>query len=205
MFSFFGLFKKRGNDDAQPASTQTLPAADWLIVGLGNPGAKYAATRHNVGFMALDEFDATLSPAPGIKAQIGEFGDALLVKPTTFMNLSGQAVGALAQKLGIPPERVVVIHDELDLPPGTVKVKLGGNENGHNGLKSISQELGTRDYVRIRIGIARPPQGMRVPDYVLGPIEEDVSQALIDASDAAHLVITEGLSKAQNVIHGRRK
>ena len=116
--------------------------AEWLIVGLGNPGAQYAATRHNVGYMALDELiDAPLQPLPGIKAHGLMVPDtnAFAVRSTTYMNLSGEGIAPVAEKLGIPPERIVVLHDELDLPAGKVRVKLGGNENGHNGLKSLTE------------------------------------------------------------------
>lgn len=181
--------------------------AEWLIVGLGNPGAQYAATRHNVGYMALDELvSSPLQPLPGIKAHGLMVPDtnAFAVRSTTYMNLSGEGIAPVAEKLGIPPERIVVLHDELDLPAGKVRVKLGGNENGHNGLKSLTEHLGTRDYIRVRIGIGRPPKGTPVPDWVLGPVEDkglDVQIAL--AAEAARLVVTQGLQRAQNEIHAR--
>lgn len=161
------------------------PKADWLVVGLGNPGPEYESTKHNVGFLALDQ----LAPIDGVAR----------LKPQTYMNLSGEAVAPLVRRYGLAPQRVIVLHDELDLPAGKVRVKMGGNENGHNGLKSITEHLGTRDYIRVRIGIGRPPAGVPVPDWVLGPIsgEEDIATA----ARAAHLVITDGLAKAQNVIH----
>lgn len=114
----------------------------WLIVGLGNPGQRYAATRHNVGYMVIDE----LTCPEGAKC----------VKPTTYMNSSGDYVAPLARRLGIDAEHIIVCHDELDLPAGAVKLKRGGNENGHNGLKSLTEHLGTRDYLRVRLGIGRP-------------------------------------------------
>lgn len=188
-------------------------SADWLVVGLGNPGPKYAATRHNVGYMAVDDLLAAdgdvLAPVRGIPAEVAvlsvEGQRVLVARSTTFMNLSGQAAGPLAEALGIPPEKVVAIHDELDLPAGTVRVKLGGNENGHNGLKSMTEQLGTRDYLRVRIGISRPPKGMRVPDYVLGPVDggEDFDAAIATAAEAARLLVSDGLSVAQNKIHSR--
>lgn len=187
-----------------PPPVQSLPEASWLIVGLGNPGPKYETSRHNVGFLALDKCGASFSGYPPAKAEVGSWNNALLVKPQTFMNLSGESVARLTRELGIDPSRVIVIHDELDLPAGTVRLKLGGNENGHNGLKSISEHLGTRDYIRVRIGISRPPAGVRVPDYVLGPVG-DLSTALSDAADGARLIIEVGLQKAQNEIHSRGK
>ncbi|EEW49863.1 aminoacyl-tRNA hydrolase [Corynebacterium efficiens YS-314] len=188
-----------------------LPEARWLVVGLGNPGVKYEATRHNVGYMCVDTLLGThdappLTPVRGLKVLTTPLPDAadsaLAVRSTTFMNHSGQGVAPLAQTLGIPPERIIVIHDELDLPAGKVRVKKGGNENGHNGLKSLTQELGTRDYLRVRIGISRPPQGMSVPDYVLEPVADQ--QPGIDvAADAVDLIIARGLAAAQNDIHAR--
>lgn len=210
--AFFQSSRTPGDPDQpdQP-DLSDLPTARWLVVGLGNPGAKYESTRHNVGYMCVDTLlDARnappLTPVRGLKALASPLPDvaesALAVRSTTFMNHSGQGVAPLAQKLGIPPERIIVVHDELDLPAGKVRLKKGGNENGHNGLKSLTQELGTRDYLRVRIGISRPPQGMSVPDYVLAPVTEQ--QPGIDmAAEAVDLIIAQGLAAAQNVIHSR--
>lgn len=192
LWGVFGFFRRRRETQLQ---------ADWLVVGLGNPGAEYAATRHNVGWMALDQLAETLEPVRGIKARVAVIDSVAYAKPTTFMNTSGEGVGPLAAMLGVPPEHVVVMHDELDLPVGKVRVRLGGNENGHNGLKSITEHIGTRDYVRVRIGIGRPPAGVAVPDWVLGPVSGDERIDL--AAEAARLVVAEGLAKAQNVIHAR--
>lgn len=192
LWGVFGFFRRRRETQLQ---------ADWLVVGLGNPGAEYAATRHNVGWMALDQLAETLEPVRGIKARVAVIDSVAYAKPTTFMNTSGEGVGPLAAMLGVPPERMVVIHDELDLPVGKVRVKRGGNENGHNGLKSITEHIGTRDYVRVRIGIGRPPAGVAVPDWVLGPVSGNERIDL--AAEAARLVVAEGLAKAQNVIHAR--
>lgn len=192
LWGVYGFFRRRRETQLQ---------AEWLVVGLGNPGAEYAATRHNVGWMALDQLAETLEPVRGIKARVAVINSVAYAKPTTFMNTSGEGVGPLAAMLGVPPERVVVMHDELDLPVGKVRVKLGGNENGHNGLKSITEHIGTRDYVRVRIGIGRPPAGVAVPDWVLGPVSGDERIDL--AAEAARLVVAEGLAKAQNVIHAR--
>ena len=192
LWGVFGFFRRRRETQLQ---------AEWLVVGLGNPGAEYAATRHNVGWMALDQLAETLEPVRGIKARVAVIDSVAYAKPQTYMNASGEAVAPLARKLGVAPERIVVLHDELDLPAGTVRVKLGGNENGHNGLKSITEHLGTRDYVRVRIGIGRPPAGTSVPDWVLSPVSGE--EAIATASEAARLVVTEGLAKAQNVIHAR--
>ena len=181
--------------------------AEWLVVGLGNPGAKYAATRHNVGYMAQDELiDAPLLPLPGLKAQGAPVPDttAFAVRSTTFMNTSGEGIAPVANRLNIPPERLIVLHDELDLPAGKVRIKQGGNENGHNGLKSLTEHLGTRDYIRVRIGIGRPPKDMPVPDWVLSPVEDEgLETQITNAAEAARLVVTDGLQRAQNEIHSR--
>lgn len=190
--AMFGFFRRKRTPQLQ---------ADWLVVGLGNPGAKYAATRHNVGYMALDELAGGLQPVPGIKARVQVRDGVAYARSTTYMNTTGEAVGPLAKQLGVAPDHIIVIHDELDLLAGTVRVKLGGNENGHNGLKSITEHLGTRDYLRVRIGIGRPPKGVTVPDWVLGPVEGEVPVGT--AAQAVRLLITDGLQKAQNAIHAR--
>lgn len=206
--SIRSLFQKKST----PTTPEPpLPTATWLVVGLGNPGPKYESTRHNVGYMCVDTLiDAhQAAPLTALRAvkvlttvlpRAAE--SALAVRSTTFMNHSGQGVAPLAAQLGIPPERIIVVHDELDLPAGQVRLKLGGNENGHNGLKSLTEELGTRDYLRVRIGIARPPKGMSVPDYVLAPVEEQ-QPGIEVAADAVDLIISKGLAFAQNSIHSR--
>jgi len=207
VFKFIrSLFRTRSASPTEAAPPQDLDAdlaVDWLVVGLGNPGDEYAATRHNVGCMVLDELGAQLKPARGFKALVDVQGNTAYARSTTYMNTSGEAVGPLAAKLGIPPERIIVIHDELDLPAGKVRVKLGGNENGHNGLKSITEALGTRHYLRVRIGIGRPPQGTAVTDWVLGPVEEDIEAQLKLAAEAVQLLIDDSLQAAQNTIHAR--
>ncbi|MHA2788512.1 aminoacyl-tRNA hydrolase [Corynebacterium sp. S7] len=185
--------------------------AEWLIVGLGNPGAKYETTRHNVGYMAVDlqlsKNGVRLEPVPGIKAQVALSDNVAFARSTTYMNVSGEGIAPLASRLGIAPERIIVLHDELDLPPGEVRVKLGGNENGHNGLKSLSEHLGTRDYIRVRIGIGRPDTAQPIAEWVLtsagsGPeFEEQISRA----AEAASLIASEGLAKAQNKVNSRKK
>lgn len=188
----FGFFRRKRTPKLE---------AEWLVVGLGNPGEKYASTRHNVGYMALDELAGELTPVPGVKALVQVRDGVAYARSTTYMNTTGEAVGPLAKQLGVAPERIIVVHDELDLPAGKVRVKLGGNENGHNGLKSITEHLGTRDYLRVRMGIGRPPQGMAVPDWVLSPIDGDISDQVALAAKAVQLIVSEGLGKAQNVIH----
>ena len=191
----------------------------WLVVGLGNPGPSYAGNRHNVGHMVLDELARRVGSAFGShrsRAQVADVrlgvlpGGApgprvVLAKPTTYMNVSGGPVSALRQYLDIPAERLVVVHDELDLPFATVRLKLGGGEGGHNGLRSISASLGTKDYVRVRVGIGRPP-GRRDPaDHVLrdfaGPERAELPWLVDHAADAAEAVVLEGLLAAQQRFH----
>ena len=190
-------------------------SAEWLIVGLGNPGAQYAATRHNVGYMAVDDLLAQagdiLEPVRGHKLSAApitvEDNKVLVVRSHTYMNLSGDPIAPLAEQLGVPAERIIVIHDELDLPAGSVRLKQGGNENGHNGLKSLTERLGTREYLRVRVGIGRPAKGGSIPEWVLAPVDAspEFDASIATAADAARLIVKEGLSKAQNDIHSRGK
>lgn len=215
----FGRADDAPTKKAQKATTRGINPADlsaeWLIVGLGNPGAKYAATRHNVGYMAVDDLLAesgdTLEPVTGHQlsaAQLELGGTKIVVlRSHTYMNLSGDPIAPLAAQLGVEAGNIIVIHDELDLPAGKVHIKKGGNENGHNGLKSLSERLGTRDYLRVRVGIGRPPKGGSIPDWVLAPVDAgaDLDSTIATAAEAARLIVAEGLTKAQNQIHSRAK
>jgi PTH1 family peptidyl-tRNA hydrolase len=157
-----------------------------LIVGLGNPGPQYEATRHNAGFWWVDQVCAETGSKLNLEAKFfGHAGklngasEAWLLKPTTFMNVSGRAVGAIAKFYKIAPDEVLVIHDELDLPPGTIKLKKSGGHGGHNGLKDIAAQLGTPDFWRLRIGIGHPGDKSQVANFVLhAPTREE--QALIE-------------------------
>ena len=211
IFKFFrsGAQKQHSHDSAidMPA------AADWIVVGLGNPGVKYAATRHNVGYMAIDDLLAetgdVLRPVKGHKllaTTVDINGHTVVIaRATTFMNLSGEGIAPLAQRLGVSPEHIIVVHDELDLPENKIRLKLGGNENGHNGLKSLTQHLGTRDYLRVRIGVGRPERGSSIPDYVLGPVNAGpgFDDAIALAALGIKEIISSGLNKAQNTIHSK--
>ena len=191
------------------SATEEQVRPEWLIVGLGNPGAQYENTRHNAGYFAADALlgTAALSPLPGAPAlyapiHVGSIPVGVL-RSTTYMNNSGEAVAPVAARWGIPAEKIIVIHDELDLPLGKVRLRQGGNENGHNGLKSLTEHLRTRDYVRIRMGISRPPKGVPVVDYVLAPFEESpaLDGSVELAARAARLIVSDGLARAQNVVH----
>lgn len=186
----------------------------WLIVGLGNPGPEYSRNRHNVGQMVLDElaarvggnFKAHKARAQVLEGRLGIGGPRLvLAKPSTYMNVSGGPVSALARFYDVEPSRVVAVHDEIDIPFNTVKLKIGGGEGGHNGLRDISKALATKDYLRVRVGVGRPPGRMDTADYVLrdfAPAEKkELPFLLDDASDAVELLISEGLTAAQQRFH----
>jgi peptidyl-tRNA hydrolase, PTH1 family len=192
----------------------TMQAHDdlWLVVGLGNPGPGYAGNRHNVGFMVVDLLAARMSgrfKAHRSRADIVEGRLAgrrvVLAKPKSFMNLSGGPVKALRDFFKIPVERTLVVHDELDIPYGTLRLKRGGGDNGHNGLKSLSQALGSRDYLRVRFGIGRPPGRMDPAAFVLKDFsgaERKELEFLVDrTADAVVAIITDGLERAQNTYH----
>lgn len=161
----------------------------WLIVGLGNPGEKYATTRHNIGRLVLDELAdrrmASFSTNKRTNADTATIPGAILARPRCFMNVSGGPVKAVATYYKIPPERIVVVHDELELDPGVVKLREGGGDKGHNGLKSVTKSLGTNDYWRLSCGIGRPPGRMDPASYVLKsfPRGADVAIMCADAAD----------------------
>ncbi len=180
----------------------------WLIAGLGNPGPENAGNRHNAGFMVLDELAARASgrfKAHRSRSEVLETRAAVLAKPLTYMNLSGGPVKALADFYKIGPERLIVVHDELDVPYGALRAKLGGGDNGHNGLKSITKVLGTRDYLRVRFGIGRPPGRMDPASFVLkdfATAERKDLPFLVDrAADVVESLMERGLEATQNDFH----
>lgn len=184
-----------------------------LVVGLGNPGPQYEKTRHNVGFMVVDTLAARererfsahkKSGADAVTIRLAG-RQVILAKPRSYMNLSGKPVAALARFFSVTPDNLVVVHDELDLDYGTLRFKLGGGEGGHNGLRSISQTLGTKDYLRTRVGIGRPPGRMDPADYVLKPFStverKELDLVREEAADAVELLLRVGLEAAQNQLH----
>lgn len=194
----------------------TDEAGPWLVVGLGNPGREYAGNRHNVGFMVADLLAGRVGARFGrhkravaevAEGRLGFGGPKLvLVKPLTYMNLSGGPVAALSQFYKVPPAQVVAVHDELDIGFGQVRIKCGGGEGGHNGLRSMSKSLGTKDYVRVRFGVGRPPGRQDPADYVLsdfGAAERKELDFLVDrAADVVESVIVKGVEPTQNLYHG---
>ena len=175
----------------------------WLFAGLGNPGAKYRTNRHNVGFMVVETIAQKYETFGPFRSKFdGEISEGkigrtkiLLLKPQTFMNLSGQSVVKAAHFYKIMPERIIVFHDELDLPPGEVRVKKGGGNAGHNGLKSLQESLSTPDFWRVRIGIGRPPvKGADVSNYVLGDFSEQDKEWLEEKLEKMSAQVSDLLS-----------
>jgi PTH1 family peptidyl-tRNA hydrolase len=190
---------------------ETGSTLDLLVVGLGNPGREYARTRHNVGWLVVDELARRLETTFRSKfsGQLAEtrLSDRRLglLKPETYMNESGRSLAAAARFFKTPVESILVVHDDVDLDPGRLQVRLGGGLAGHNGLRSIAQSLGTQEYLRLRIGVGRPPRGdpRPVADYVLSPFapEEDVGELVSRAADAVESVALEGLESAQRAFN----
>ncbi len=186
----------------------------WLVVGLGNPGPSYAGHRHNVGYLVADELARRMGSswrahktgrADVVEGRLGGPGTAgprvVLARPRCYMNETGGPVKALATFYKVPPERVVAIHDELDIGFGTLRTKLGGGDNGHNGLRSMRSSLGTGDFYRIRCGIGRPPGRQDVADFVLSnysSVERKELPFQVDhAADAVETLLAEGLERTQ--------
>ena len=198
----------------------------WLIVGLGNPGPSYSGHRHNVGAMVVDELavrtggslrshraraaaaEVRLSGAAGGTGPgVAPGPRAIIATPLTFMNESGGPVAGLLSFYKVPVENLIVIHDDLDIPFADVRLKLGGGEGGHNGLRSITKSVGTRDYLRVRVGIGRPPGRMDPADYVLHNFSSteasEVPLLISDAADAVERLVGHGLVAAQQEWHSR--
>jgi peptidyl-tRNA hydrolase, PTH1 family len=196
---------------------QAVPEGPFLVVGLGNPGPGYAGNRHNVGAMVLDEIAARagirLSPGKGARSRAvsGEGRLAgrrvVLARPLTYMNESGGPVRGLLDYHSLSPENLVVLHDELDISFGAVRLKRGGGEGGHNGLRSITRTTGTKDYLRVRVGIGRPPGRQDPADFVLKDFSsterKQLDLLLAEAVDATETLLARGLEAAQNEVHAR--
>lgn len=188
----------------------------WLIVGLGNPGPEYEKTRHNIGQMVLDELAKEVggsfkkhskASAVVVEGRLGFGGPkVVLMKSLGYMNTSGGPVSAVAKFYGIDPDHIIVVHDELDIPFDTIKLKIGGGEGGHNGLRDITKALGTKDYYRVRTGIGRPPGRMDTADFVLKPFSsteaKDLPFLISNAADATMMLVKEGLLATQQRYHG---
>ncbi|MDP2773596.1 MAG: aminoacyl-tRNA hydrolase [Nocardioides sp.] len=195
-------------------TTDETSADVWLVVGLGNPGEKYAGHRHNVGYLVADELARRLGSrfkshktgrAEVVEGRLGTPGQpgprVVLARPRSYMNEVGGPIKALATFYKVPPERIVAIHDELDIAFGTLRTKLGGGDNGHNGLRSMRSSLGTGDFYRVRAGIGRPPGRQDVSDFVLsnysGVERKELPFQVDSAADAVESLISDGLEKTQ--------
>ena len=184
----------------------------WLVVGLGNPGPKYAGNRHNVGFFVLDllaervgaRFKAHKGRADVVEGRLAG-QRVILAKPSSYMNLSGGPVASLRDFYKVPVERIIVVHDELDVPFAGLKLKRGGGDNGHNGLRSLTSCLGSKEYLRVRFGVGRPPGRQDPADFVLkdfSSTERKELPFLVDrAADAVEALLTTTLEAAQNTFH----
>lgn len=197
------------------AQESEMTAADlWLVVGLGNPGPKYAGNRHNIGYLVVEELAQRLGSsfrahktgrAEVVEGRLGTPGTpgprVVLARPRSYMNEIGGPVKALATFYKVPAERVVAVHDELDLPFDSMRVKLGGGDNGHNGLRSIRSSLGTGDFHRVRVGVGRPPGRQDVADFVLSDYSaqerKQVPLQVVLAADAVETLVAEGLERTQ--------
>jgi PTH1 family peptidyl-tRNA hydrolase len=191
------------------------PVTDvWLVVGLGNPGPAYAGHRHNVGYLVDDVLAQRMgSPfrahksgrADVVEGRLGPVGAetprVVLARARSYMNESGGAVSTLAKFYKVPPERIIAVHDELDIPYGALRIKLGGGDNGHNGLRSMRSSLGTGDFYRVRVGIGRPPGRQDPADFVLSNYSaterKDLDINVVEAADAVESLVADGLEKTQ--------
>jgi PTH1 family peptidyl-tRNA hydrolase len=198
------LFHRRTN-----TGTDVTDEAPWLVVGLGNPGPQYAGTRHNAGFRVADvladrvggKFKAHKARADVVESRIGGTR-AVLAKPRSFMNESGGPVSGLVKFFKVPLDRVVIVYDELDLEFGMIRLKLGGGDNGHNGVKAVRASLGSGEFNRVRLGIGRPPGRQNPADWVLrdypAAVREELGVQVERAADAVEVLLGHGLAAAQN-------
>jgi PTH1 family peptidyl-tRNA hydrolase len=199
------LFHRRTGSDV----TATTDAAPWVIVGLGNPGSEHAWNRHNAGFMVVDalagrlggKFKAHKARADVLETRVSG-QRAVLAKPRSFMNTSGGPVSGLVRFFKVPLDRLVVVHDELDLPFGTIRLKAGGGDNGHNGVKALRASLGSGEFLRVRLGVGRPPGRQDPADWLLrdypAGVREELGVQVERAADAVEVLVREGLAAAQN-------
>ena len=201
-----GLFSGRRSGDTPP---------EWIVLGLGNPGDRYANTRHNVGDDAVrmvgDRVNATFKAGKNdafvAETRLSDHRCVLAI-PLTFMNESGRSAASLVKRFGLTDSsRLIVVHDELDLEPGDTRLKMGGGLAGHNGLKSIAQHLGTNDFLRVRIGVGRPPSADRGANWVLSKVPQrgraELDIGVVKAADAVALVVSEGVENAMQTVNRR--
>jgi PTH1 family peptidyl-tRNA hydrolase len=209
---FSGFRRPRKAPPSDPRESRATVA--WVVAGLGNPGKEYAGSRHNTGYLVLDRIARAQHVEFGRRRFQGVTGEAeisgqrvLLVKPETYYNRSGDCVSALLGYFKVPPERLIVVHDELDLEPGRIRIKSGGGDAGNNGVRSVVQSLGTPDFVRVRIGIGKPPPGDADHRHILEPVRRagsgDADSVLDRAAKAVETIVTEGLARAMGLYNQR--
>jgi PTH1 family peptidyl-tRNA hydrolase len=204
----FGAFRS-SRESSKKSESETRSSIEWVVAGLGNPGDEYARSRHNAGFMTIDRIakangvELSRRKFKGLIAEVTLAGkSALLVKPQTFYNLSGECVADLLGYFRIAPERLIVVHDELDIEAGRLRVKQGGGDAGNRGVRSIAETLGATEFIRVRIGIGRPADPQENKDYLLRPMNAAQRQALASiverAASAVGAIAESGLERAMN-------
>jgi len=200
----FGGFRRKTRDDDTAGERSAIA---WVIAGLGNPGKDYAGSRHNTGFMVLDRIARAKQVEFGRKRFNGVTAEAdlgghraILVKPETYYNRSGDCISSLLGYFKVPAEKLIVVHDELDLGPGRIQIKSGGGHAGNNGIRSIIEALGTQEFIRVRVGIGKPPPGDAGHGHILRPINRGGAagpdETLDRAAEAVQAIVTDGLSRA---------
>jgi len=211
LFGNFRLSRKSQPDQAG----ESRAAVSWVVAGLGNPGKEYAGSRHNTGYLVLDRlakaknFGFERRRFNGITGETEISGKrVILIKPETYYNRSGDCIAALLGYFKVAPERLIVVHDELDLEPGHVRIKLGGGDAGNNGVRSIIESLGTRDFIRVRVGIGKPPPGDEDHRHILKPPRrggDDHSETELDrAANAVEAIVADGLARAMGLYNQRK-
>lgn len=210
LFGGFRSSKKPQEDQAE----RSRAAIDWIVAGLGNPGKEFAGSRHNTGYEVVNRLALAKGAEFGRRRFNGVTAEAeiagqrvILVKPETFYNLSGDCVSALLGYFKVPAERLIVVHDELDLEPGRIRIKLGGGDAGNKGVKSVAQSLGTQGFIRVRVGIGKPPPGDEDHRHILRPVgrgpSDEMETIFGRAAEAVEAIIGEGLSRAMGRFNQR--
>jgi PTH1 family peptidyl-tRNA hydrolase len=209
---FSGFRRPRKSPAGEPEEARAV--VSWVVAGLGNPGKEYAGSRHNTGYLVVDRIARAQHVQFGRRRFQGATGEAeisgqrvLLVKPETYYNRSGDCISALLGYFKVPPGRLIVVHDELDLKPGHIRIKSGGGDAGNNGVRSVVQSLGTPDFIRVRIGIGKPPPGDADHRHILEPARRagtgDSDSVLDRAAEAVEAIVTQGLARAMGQYNQR--
>jgi peptidyl-tRNA hydrolase, PTH1 family len=204
--SLFQKFRRARTEDRLPPADNR---ARWVVAGLGNPDNKYQHSRHNIGFMVLERIAAARQAPLTQRKFKGLYGEiklgeqpVILIKPQTYYNLSGESVAQLVRYLDVPAERLIVVHDELDLETGRIRIKIGGGDAGNRGVRSVAEALGTPEFIRVRVGISHPRDTIETIDHILTPMSDEEAAALersvARAAEAVEAIIAEGLAATMN-------